>query len=158
MARGGRKTPPPPTHSPIVTISHSNNNIVPQIATTSNDYLRIIVEPVTPNPTGGDIQEIVRQYLIRTHNPFACLRQPNQPLDQPLDFSDIKEQLGCTNLTLNPIDPILTPAIGGSGIPRSPPPSFSSYSREESSDEGSSPSQPSTPPTPMANQNNPTRP
>ena len=59
MARGGRKTPPPPTHSPIVTRSHSYDNIVPQITNTSNDDLWIMVEPVTPNPTGGDIQEIV---------------------------------------------------------------------------------------------------
>jgi hypothetical protein len=158
MARGGHKTPPPPTRSPIVTIIHSNDNIVPQKKTTSNDDLRITVEPVTPNPTSGDIQEIVRQSLIRKHSSFAHLRQPNRPLDQPLKFSDIREQLGGTDLTLNPTDPILTPAVGGSGIPPSPPPSYPSSSGEESSDEGSSSSQPSTPPTPMANQNNPARP
>jgi hypothetical protein len=118
----------------------------------------ITVEPRTPNPTGGDIQEIVRQSLLRTHSAFVHLRQPNRPLDQPLHFSDIKEQLGGSNLTLNPTDPILTPAAGGSGIPPSPPPSPPSSSGENSSDEGSSPSQPSTPPTPMANQNNPSRP
>jgi hypothetical protein len=158
MARGGRKTPPPPNRSPIVTRSHSNDNIPPQTTTTSNDDPRITVEPTTPNPTGGDIQEIVRQSLIRTHSALARLRQPNRPLDQPLDFSDIREQLGGTNLTVNPTDPILTPAAGGSGIPPSPPPSSPSSSGEDSSDEGSSPSQPSTPPTPMANQNNPARP
>jgi hypothetical protein len=81
------------------------------------------------------------------------LRQPNQPLDQPLDFSDIREQLGGTNLTINPTDQILTPTAGGSGIPHSPPLSSPSSLGEDSSDEGSSPSQPSTPTTPMANQN-----
>ena len=157
MARGGRKTPPPPNLSPIVTRSHSNDNIIPQTKTTSNDDLRITVEPVTPNPIGGDVQEIVCQYLLRTHSAFTHFRQPNRPLDQPLDLSDIREQLGGTNLTLNPTDPTLTPATGGSGIPPSPPPSPPS-SREDSSDEGSSPSQPSTPPTTMVNQNNPARP
>jgi hypothetical protein len=160
MARGGRKTPSPPTHSPIVTRSHSDNNIVPQTTTTSNNNLWIIVEPVTPNPSGGDIQEIVRQSLVRTHSTLARIRQPSRPLNQPLEFSDIREQLESTNLTLNPMDPdhILTPAVGGSGIPPSPPPSSPSFSGEESSDEGSSSSQPSTPPTPMANPKNPSRP
>jgi hypothetical protein len=55
MARGGRKTPPPHTLSPIVTRSQSNDNIVPQTTTTSNDDLRITVEPTTPNPTSGDV-------------------------------------------------------------------------------------------------------
>jgi hypothetical protein len=113
---------------------HSNENIVPQTETTSNDDLRITVESLTPNPTGGDIQEIVCQSLIRTYSAFSHLRQPNQPLDQPLDFSDIREQLGGTDLTLNPTDPILTPAAGGSGIPPSPPPSSPSSSGEDSSD------------------------
>jgi hypothetical protein len=158
MARGGRKTPPPPTRSPIVTRSHSDDNIVPQTTTTSNYDLWITVEPVTPNPSGGDIQEIVRQSLIRTHNSLARIRQPNRPLNQPLDFSDIREQLGGIDLTLNHTDPILTPVVGGSGIPPSPPSSSPSSSGEESSDEGSSSSQPSTPPTPMANLNNPARP
>ena len=138
MARGARKTPPPPTRSPIVTRSHSNDNIVPQTATTSNDDLRITVEPVTPNPMGGDIQEIVWQSLIRMHSTLAHIRQPNQPLNQPLDLSDTREQLGGTDLTLNPTDPILTPAAGGFGIPPSPPSSYPSSSREESSDKGSS--------------------
>jgi hypothetical protein len=141
-----------------VTRSHLNDNIPPQTTTTSNDNPQIIVEPVTPNPTGGDIQEIVRQYLIRTHSALARLRQPNRPLDQTLDFSDIREQLGGTNLTVNPTDPILTPTAGGSGIPPSPPPSSPSSSGEDSSDEGSSHSHPSTPTTPMANKNNPARP
>jgi hypothetical protein len=151
MARGGRKTPPPPNCSPIVTRIHSNDNIPPQTTTTSNDDPQIIVEPVTPNPTGGDIQEIVHQSLIRTHSALAHLRQPNRPLDQPLDFSNIREQLGDTNLTMNPTDPILTPAAGGSGIPPSPPPSSPSSSGGDSSNEGISPSHPSTPTTPMAN-------
>jgi len=79
-------------------------------------------------------------------------------LDQPLYFSDIREQLRGTNLTVNPTDPTLTPATGGFGMPPSPPPSSPSSSGEDSCDEGSSSSQPSTPPTPMANQNNLARP
>jgi hypothetical protein len=86
------------------------------------------------------------------------LRQPKRPLDQPLDFYDIREQLGGSNLTVNPTDPNLNTAAGGSGIPPSPPPSSPSSSGGDSSDEGSSPSHPSTPTTPMENQNNPTRP
>jgi hypothetical protein len=141
-----------------VTRIHSNDNIRPQTTTTSNDDLRIIVEPTTPNPIGGDVQEIVHQSLLRTHSAFTHLRQPNQPLDQPLDLSDIREQLGGTNLTLNPTDPILTPAARGTRIPPSPPPSSPSSLGEDSSNESSSPSQPSTLPTPMANQNNLARP
>jgi hypothetical protein len=60
---------------------------------------------------------------------------------------------------VNPTDPNLNPAAGGSGIPPSPPPSYPSSSEgDSSSDEGNSPSRPSTPTTPMANQNNPARP
>jgi hypothetical protein len=158
MARGGHKTPLPPNHSRIVTRIHSNDNIPLQTATTSTDDPQITVEPATPNPTGGDIQEIVRQSLIKTHSALAHLRQPNRPWGKPLDFSDIREQLGDTSLTVNPIDPILNPAAGGSGIPPSPPPSSPSSFGKDSSDEGNSPSQPSTPNTPMENQNNPTRP
>jgi hypothetical protein len=158
MARGGCETPPPPNRSPIVTRSHSNDNIPLQTTTTSTEDPRITIEPATPNPTGGDIQEIVRQSLIRTHSALAHLRQSNRPLDQPLDFYDIREQLGGTNLTVNPSDPILNPDAGGSGIPPSPPPSSPSSSGGDSSDEGNSPSQPSTPTTPMENQNNPARP
>jgi hypothetical protein len=158
MERGGHKTPPPPTHSPIVTRSRSDDNIVPQTATTLDDDIRITVEPVTPNPSGGDIQEIVRQSLIRTHNALARVRQLNRTLNQPLDFSVIREQLGGIDLTLNPADPILTLAARGYGIPPSPPPSSPSSSGEESSDEVNYSSYPLTPPTPMANANNPTRP
>ena len=82
MARGGRKTPPPPNCSPIVTRIDSNDNIPLQTITTSNDDPRITVEPATPNPTGGDIQEIVCQSLIRTHSALARLRQPNHLLDR----------------------------------------------------------------------------
>ena len=74
MARGGRKTPPPPNRTPIVTRSHSKDNILPQIETTSTEHPQITVEPTTPNPTGGDFQEIVRQYLIKTHSALASLR------------------------------------------------------------------------------------
>ena len=158
MARGGCNTSPPPNCSPIVTRCHSHDNIPLQTATTSTEDSQITVEPETPNPIGGDIQEIVRQSLIKTHSALARLRQPNRPWGQPLDFSDIREQLGDTNLTVNPTDLILNPAAGGSGIPPSPPPSSPSSSGGDSSDEGNSPSQPSTPATPMENQNNPIRP
>jgi hypothetical protein len=150
MARGSRKTPPPPNRSPIVTRSHSNDNIPPQTTTTSTNDPQITVEPSTPNPTGGDIQEIVRQSLIKTHSALARLRQPNRSWGQPLDFSDIREQLGDTNPTVNPSDPILNPTAGGSGIPPSPPPSSPSSSGGDSSDEGNSLSQPSTPTTPVS--------
>jgi hypothetical protein len=158
MARGSRKTPPPPNRSPIVTRSHSNDNIPLQTATTSTDDPQIIVQPTTPNPTGGDIQDIVHQSLIKTHSALARLRQPNRPWGQPLDFSYIREQLGGTDLTVNPTDPNLNPTAGGSGIPPSPPPSSPSSSGRDSSDEGNSPSQPSTPTTPMENHHNPARP
>ena len=163
MARGGRKTPPPRTRSPIVTRSHSDDNITSQIETTSNENPQIIFELVTPNPPRSDVQEIVCQSLLRTHGALAHIRQLGRPLNQLLDFSDIREQLEGTDLTLNPtdLDHILTPAEGGSSLPPSPPPSSPSSYGEESSSEGSSssqPSQPSTPPTPMENPNNPARP
>ena len=155
MARGGRKTPPPPNLTPIVTRSRSQDNIPLQTATTSSEDPQITVEPTTPNPTGGDTQEIIRQSLIKTHSPLSRLRQPNRPWGQPLDFFDIREQLGDTNLTVNLTDPNTNPAAGGSGIPPSPPPSSpSSSGGDSSSDEGKPPSQPSTPSSPMANQNN----
>jgi hypothetical protein len=114
---------------------------------------------VTPNPPGSDVLEIVHQSLLRTHSALAHIRQPGWRLNQPLDFSDIREKLEGTGLLLNPmdLDHIPTPVGGGSGIPPSPPPSSTSSSGEESSDEDSSSSQPSTPPTPMENPNNPTR-
>jgi hypothetical protein len=67
-------SPPPPNHSPIVTRSHSHDNIPFQTATTSTDDPQITVEPATPNPTGVDIQEIDRQSLIKTHSSLARLR------------------------------------------------------------------------------------
>jgi hypothetical protein len=159
MARGGRKTPPPPNRSPIVTRSRSFDSIPPQTTTTSTEDPQITVEPATPNPTGGDIQEIFRQSLIKSHKAFASLRQPNRPWGQPLDFSEVREQLGDIDLTVNPTDPNTNPAAGGSGIPPSPPPSSpSSSGGDSSSDEGKPPSQPSTPNSPMENQNNPARP
>ena len=152
MARGSRKTPPPPNCTPIVTTSHSQDNIPPQTTTTSTEDPQITVEPATPNPTGGDIQEIFRQSLIKSHKAFASLRQPDRPWGQPLDFSEVREQLGDINLTVNPTDPNANPVAGGSGIPPSPPPSSPSSSGGDSSfDEGKSPSQPSTPTTPMEN-------
>ena len=94
MARGSRNTPPPPNRSPIVTRIHSNDNIPLQTTTTSTEDPQITVEPATPNPTGGDLQEIVRQSLIKTHNALASIRRPNRLWGQPLDFSDIREQSG----------------------------------------------------------------
>ena len=140
MARGGRKTPPPPTLSPIITRSHSDDNIVPQTTTTSNENPQIIIEPVTPNPTGSDVQEIICQSLIITHSALACIRQPGQPLNQPLDLSDIGEQLEGIDLTFNPMDSdhIFTPAVRGYGIPPSPPPSSPSSLGKGSFEEGSS--------------------
>ena len=79
MAQGGRKTLPPPNRTPIVTRSRSQDNIPPQTATTSTEDPQITVEPATPNPTGGDIQEIFRQSLIKSHKAFASLRQPHRP-------------------------------------------------------------------------------
>jgi hypothetical protein len=159
MARGGCKTPPPPNRSPIVTRSHSFDSIPSQTTTTSIEDPQITVELATPNPTGGDIQEIFRQSLIKSHKAFASLRQPNRPWGQPLDFSEVREQLGDINLTVNPTDLNTNPTAGGSGIPPSPPPSSpSSSGGDSSSDEGKSTSRPSTPTTPMENQNNPARP
>jgi hypothetical protein len=163
MARGGRKTPPPPNRTPIVTRSRSQDNIPPQTTTTSTEDPQITVEPATPNPTGGDIQEIFRQSLIKSHKAFASLRQPHRPWSQPLDFSEVREQLGDIDPTVNPTDPNTNLATGGSGIPPSPPPSPppsspSSSGGDSSSDEGKPPSRPSTPNSPMANQNNPARP
>ena len=160
MARGGRKTPPPPNRTPIVTRSRSQDNIPPQTATTSTEDPHIAVEPATPNPTGGDIQEIFRQSLIKSHKAFASLRQPHRPWSQPLDFSEVRDQLGDIDTTVNPTDS--NPVAGGSGIPPSPPPypppSSPSSEGDSSSDEGNPPSRPPTPTTPMANQNNPARP
>jgi hypothetical protein len=136
MARGGRKTPPPPNRSPIVTRIHSFDSTPPQTTTTSTEDPQITVEPTTPNPTGGDIQEIFRQSLIKSHKAFASI-----------------------DLTVNPTNPNTNPVVGGSRIPPSPPPSSpSSSGGDSSSDEGKPPSRPSTPTTPMANQNNLARP
>jgi hypothetical protein len=104
MARGGRKTPPPPNRTPIVTRSRSQDSIPPQTTTTSTEDPQITVEPATPNPTGGDIQEIFRQSLIKSHKAFASLRQPHRPWSQPLDFSEVREQLGDIDPTVNPTD------------------------------------------------------
>jgi hypothetical protein len=68
MARGGRKTPPPHTLTLVVMHSLSDNNVTLETTTTSNDNPDIPVEPVTPVPQGVDVQEIVRQSLIRTHS------------------------------------------------------------------------------------------
>jgi hypothetical protein len=101
MARGGRKTSPPPNRSPIVTRSHSFDSIPYQTVTTSTEDPQITVEPATPNPTGGDIQEIFRQSLIKSHKSFASLRQPNRPWD-PLPQWKIRTtllDLGWTMMT-----------------------------------------------------------
>ena len=74
MAQGGRKTPPPPNRTPIATRIHSQDNIPPQTTTTSTEDPQITVEPATPNPTGGDLQEIIHQSLIKTHSALASLR------------------------------------------------------------------------------------
>ena len=74
MARGSRKTPPPPNRTPIVTRSRSQDNIPPPTATTSTEDPQVTVELATPNPSGGDLQEIVRQSLIKTHSALPSLR------------------------------------------------------------------------------------
>ena len=79
MARGGRKNPPPRNRSPIVTRSRSFDNIPPQTTATSTKDPQITVEPATPNPTGGDLEEIVHRSLIKTHSALSSLRQPNRP-------------------------------------------------------------------------------
>jgi hypothetical protein len=168
MARGGHKNPPLDTHSPIVMRSFLVNNVTFEEPTTSNDKPEIIVEPVTLVPQGCDVQEIIRQSLIRSHSALAHIRQPSRPLNQPLEFSNIREKLEGTGLLpsllgKNTSNPTKTPIIGagGSGIPPSPPDSSPSSSGGESLDEGNSssgPSHPLTPPTPMENQKNPTRP
>jgi hypothetical protein len=139
-----------------VTRSCSQDNIPPQTATTSTKDPQITVEPTTPNPTGGDTQEIFRQSLIKSHKAFASLRQPHRPWSQPLDFSEVREQLGDLDLTVNPTDSNTNPTAGGSGIPPSPPHSSppsspSSSGGDSSSNEGNPPSRPPTPTTPMAN-------
>jgi hypothetical protein len=167
MARGGRKTPPN-NRSPVIMRSHSDTNVTLETTTTSNNTPDIPVEPVTPVPQGIDVQEIVRQSIIRTQSDLSRIRQPGRQLNQPLDFTNLQEQPQDTGLPGNPLGGNITnPAealilgAGGSGIPPSPPGSSPPSSGGESSDEGSSssePSQPLTPPTPMENQNNPTRP
>jgi hypothetical protein len=148
-----------------VTRSRSQDNIPPQTTTTSTEEPQITVEPATPNPTGGDIQEIFRQSLIKSHKSFASLRQPHRPWGQHLDFSEVREQLGDIDPTVNPTDPNTNPAAGGSGIPPSPPPSPPPSTPSSSGGDSSfgrrtihllRPSYTST--TPMENQNNPTRP
>jgi hypothetical protein len=142
-----------------VTRSRSQDNIPPQTETTSTEDPQITVELATPNPTGGDIQEIFRQSLIKSHQAFSSLRQPHRPWGQPLDFLEVREELGDIDLTVNPTDPNTNPTTGGSRIPPSPPPSSpSSLGGDSSSNEGKPPSCPSTPNSPMENQNNPARP
>jgi len=161
MAHGSHKTPPPHTCPSIVKRSQSNKKVTSQTITTSNKNPQITIEPVTPNPQGFDVQEIVRQSLLRTHGALARIIQPGWPLNQPLYFYDIREQLEGTGLLLNPIDLDHTPSprAGGFGIPPLSPHSYPSSSGGDSPDKGSSSSEPSlTPPTPMENQNNPTRP
>jgi hypothetical protein len=65
MARGGRKTPPPPNRTPIVTRSRSQDNIPPQTTTTSTEDPQITVEPATPNPTGGDSKRSFVNLLLK---------------------------------------------------------------------------------------------
>ena len=103
MARGGLKTPPPHTLSLVVTRSHSDNNITLETKTTSNDNPHIPIEPVTPVPQGIDVQEIVRQSIIRTHSALARIRKPGRPVNEPLDFTNIQEQLQDIGLLQNPL-------------------------------------------------------
>jgi hypothetical protein len=90
MAHGGRKTPPPHTRTHVVMRNRSDNNVTLETTTTSTDNPEIPVEPVTLVPQGDNVQEIVRESLIRMHSALAHIRQPGRPLNQPLDFSDIR--------------------------------------------------------------------
>jgi hypothetical protein len=65
MARGGHKTPPPHTCTPVVMRIHLENKVTFETKTMSNNNLEIPVEPVTPVPQGADAQESVHQSLIR---------------------------------------------------------------------------------------------
>ena len=107
---------------------------------------------MTPLPQGIDVQEIVHRSLIRTQITLSCIRQPGRQLNQPLEFTNLQEQLRITCLPENLLggnttNPTEAPILGaeGSGNPPSPPGSSPSSSGGESSDEGNSSSKPSQP-------------
>jgi hypothetical protein len=89
MACGGRKTPPPHTHTHAAMCGRSENNVTLETSTSSNDNPDIPIEPVTPVPQGVNIQESFRLTLIITHSSVAHIIQPDRSLNQPLDFTDI---------------------------------------------------------------------
>jgi hypothetical protein len=127
MARGSCKTPSH-TYTLVITCSPSDTKVTLEIKNTSNDTPDILVESVTPLPQGIDVQEIVRQSVIRTHSALSCIRQPGRQFNQPLDFTNLQEQLEGTGLNENPLDgnttnPTKSPILGdgGFGIPSSPP-------------------------------------
>ena len=123
--------------------SHSDTNVTLDPTTTSNTTPNITVKLVTPVPQGIDVQEIVRQSLIRTQSALSRIRQPGRKLNQTLDFTKLQEQPQGTGLPRNTLgDNITNPAKalilgdGGSGILPTPPGSSPSSSEGESSDEG----------------------
>jgi hypothetical protein len=127
MERGGRKTPPH-TRIPVVMRNRSDISVTLETTTTSNDTPNIPIEPVTTIPQGIDVQGIVRQSLVRTQSALSCIRQLGRQINQPLDFTNLQEQLQGTGLPenllggniTNPTEaPIL--GVGGYGIPPSPP-------------------------------------
>jgi hypothetical protein len=135
MARGGHKTPPPHTRSPVVMHSRSDNNITLETTTTSNDNPEIPIEPVTPVPQGADVQEIVHQSLIRTHSRMLyliCLEELHS-LEAPTSFVFQLQLEGGSN-------PLVSQATtrGKLQLPNSlattrmrlQPPMFSSYNRK----------------------------
>jgi hypothetical protein len=73
MARGGRKTPPPPNRTPIVTRSHSQDNIPPQTATTSTEDPQITVEPATPHPQAVTLKKFSDNILLNHTKPLLAL-------------------------------------------------------------------------------------
>jgi hypothetical protein len=73
MARGGRKTPPPPNRTPIVTRSRSQDNIPPQTATTSTEDPHIAVEPATPNPPAVIYKKSSDNLLLNHTKPLLAL-------------------------------------------------------------------------------------
>jgi hypothetical protein len=88
MAWGVQKTPPN-NRSPIITCSHLDSTIIPEIATTSEPQLVIPIEPATLLPQGIDVQHIIKIYYqstIRTQGALARHRQFGEQSHWPLDF------------------------------------------------------------------------
>jgi hypothetical protein len=99
MARGGRKTPPN-NRSPIMMHSRLDTNVTLDLDTTSNATPDIPIEPMTPFPQGIDVQEILRQSIIRTQSDLSQIRQLGKQLNQPLDFTNLQDHPLDTGLSV----------------------------------------------------------